>query len=115
MTVNISDVRVYLGEAVSGGLSPSFESNRISVSPVLEADRISLSTDENGMAILELAEPWKYEGGDLLIELFFGRVSGSIYTFGWTSGEERYLSSSNLRAESGRLSETIPVVTLITR
>ena len=113
-SVALGNARVHLGTAGSGSLGVEFGGNRVSQTLVLERNSVSATADESGLVVLNLDEPWEYEGGHLLLEMSFGSVSGSLYVFGWATPETRYISTADLRSTNGRHSENSPVVTLIT-
>ncbi len=110
----IGNAVVRIGSSGGSEIGPDFEENMTSSAQVLTSSVLEVEADENGMVVFTFDTPWEYEGGDLLLDLRFGSVSGYLYVYGWTAPGRRYLSSMDLRATRGTASENLPVITLIT-
>ncbi|MFO7626164.1 MAG: hypothetical protein R6V62_02755 [Candidatus Fermentibacteraceae bacterium] len=113
-SATVTDAAVFIGLAGGDELGPEFHANRVSPTLVISSERLTVTADDDGMVTFTFDTPWEYEEGDILLELRFQSVSGYLYVFGWTAPGRRYLSSGNLTAERGSVSENMPVVTLIT-
>jgi len=113
-SATITDAAVFIGLAGGSELGPEFQANRVSPTRVIGSEALTVTADGEGMVAFTFDTPWEYEEGDILLELRFESVSGYLYVFGWTAPGRRYLSSGNLTAERGSVSENTPVVTLIT-
>ncbi len=113
-SATVSEAAVFIGIAGGDELGPEFQANRVSPTRVISSERLTVTADEDGMVTFTFDTPWEYEDGDILLELRFEGVSGYLYVFGWTAPGRRYLSSGDLTAERGTVSENLPVVTLIT-
>lgn len=103
-----------IGLAGGEELGPEFQSNRISMTRVLQSETLTVTGDDDGVVSFTFDTPWEYEEGDILLELGFQSVAGYMYVFGWTAPGRRYVSSGNLTSERGTVSGNTPVVTLIT-
>jgi hypothetical protein len=113
-SATITDATVFIGLAGGDELGPEFRENRVSPTRVIHSEMLTVTADQDGMVTFTFDTPWEYDEGDILFELSFQSVSGYLYVFGWTAPGRRYLSSGNLTAERGSVSENTPVVTLIT-
>lgn len=111
----LEDVTVRIGVAGGQELGRDFGRNSASLATVLEAGNLSVAADDDGMVVFTLDTPWEYPGGDLLLDIRFGGVSGYLYVWGWSAPGRRYVSSRDLLARQGTVSELMPAVTLITR
>lgn len=113
-SATITGATVSIGVAGGDELGPEFQSNRVSMTRVLQSETLVVTVDEEGMVSFTFDTPWEYEEGDILLELSFQSVSGYLYVFGWTAPGRRYVSSGNLASERGSVSENTPVVTFFT-
>ena len=113
-SATITEADVFIGLAGGDELGPEFQENRVLQTRVIHSDMLTVTGDQDGMVTFTFDTPWEYDGGDILLELSFQSVSGYLYVFGWTAPGRRYLSSGNLTAERGTVSENTPVVTLLT-
>jgi hypothetical protein len=111
----LEDVTVRMGTAGGAELGRDFDRNAQTLETVLEAEHLNLEADDEGMVVFTLDTPWDYQGGDLLLDIRFGGVSGYLYIWGWSAPGRRYVSSNDPGARQGTVSEVMPAVTLITR
>ncbi len=112
-SVMISHLKVALGEATADELVREFSSNLMaetSLKVVFSGTRFTAADNGEGRVIITFNQPYEYSGGDLLIDLSYADIEGSMYTMAWGPGSSRLIYSNGLRADRGNTSPLVPII-----
>ena len=112
-SVMISHLKVALGEAASDELVREFAANLLaetSLKVIFSGTRFTAADNGEGRVIIAFNEPYEYDGGDLLIDLSYSDIEGSMYTMAWGPGSSRLMYSHGLRTDRGNTSPLVPII-----
>ncbi len=114
-SVTLYDFKLSLGYA--GGVEPgrNFHENVASVTvltPLFAGSTVTASDNGQGQVMFALDEPFEYTGGNLLVDLSFSDISGSMYLWAWDSGENRVVIADDISRENGNAFSVTPVVVI---
>ncbi len=113
--VNLNDFTVSLGIAGGEELGTSFGENLLEDSVlqvVISSSRSTLSANSDNRVELPLDTPYEYTDGNLLIDISYTNISGSMYLWGWNPEQNRFLTADGSRATLGYVSQLVPVVVI---
>ena len=114
-SVVISNFKLCLGIAGGEELGRSFPDNPAPDEPlqqVLSGSMVTAADNGNGRVVFELDTPWEYTGGNLLIDMSYTDIQGSMYVWCWDAGGNRLLSATGATAETGNASSFPPMVVI---
>ncbi len=114
-SVLLDNLTISLGEAGGEELGNQFGGNLVEDSPleiVFSVSRVTASADSEGRINFTLDTPYEYTGGNLLIDLSYSNISGSMYTWGWSPDQYRFLAGEGSRATQGNVSPLVPVIVI---
>lgn len=112
-SVMISHLKVSMGEATTDELVRDFAVNLMaetSLEVVFSATRHTVADNGEGRVVFTFNEPYEYNGGNLLIDLSYADIEGSMYTVAWIPETNRFLSANSLRASRGYVSSLVPII-----
>lgn len=112
-SVVVSHLKVSVGEATADELTREFAMNLMAetaLEVVYSGTRFTAADNGEGRVVIAFNEPYEYNGGDLLIDLSYADIEGSMYTMAWGSESTRFISANSLRASRGNASVLVPVI-----
>lgn len=114
-SVLLYDLNISLGEAGGEELGGDFGKNLASGSSldiVYSATRVTAADNGQGRVSFTLDTPYEYTGGNLLIDLSYTNIQGSIYVWNWNAGGNRFVVATGARSATGTATSMVPTVVI---
>ncbi|PIE51670.1 hypothetical protein CSA37_04020 [Candidatus Fermentibacteria bacterium] len=114
-SVTLYDFKLSLGYAGGVELGRNFHENAASetvLAPLFAGSTVTAADNGQGQVMFTLNEPFEYTGGNLLVDLSFSDISGSMYLWAWDSGEKRVVTADRISCENGNACSVPPVVVI---
>jgi hypothetical protein len=114
-SVLLYDFNISLGEAGGEELGSDFGKNLASGSSleiVYSGTRVTAADDGEGRINFVLDTPYEYNGGNLLIDLSYTNIQGSVYVWSFNAGGNRFVVAADARAAAGTASSMVPTVVI---
>ncbi len=73
---------------------------------------VTAADNGHGRVVFLLDTPFEYTGGNLLVDMSFSNISGSMYVWSWDAGGNRILSGNSAASETGTAYSYPPVIVL---
>ncbi|MCD4708082.1 MAG: hypothetical protein K8S62_10135 [Candidatus Sabulitectum sp.] len=108
--------KIALSEAGGEELGRDFGKNSAEDSAfevVYSGTRVTAADNGEGRVSFSLDTPYEYTGGNLLIDLSYSNIEGSMYVWSWNSNGYRFLTASGANSTEGIVSPLVPVMVII--
>ncbi len=115
-SVLLHNFKIALSQAAGSTIERRFAANlseSSSFQVVYSGSRVVAADGGDGRVSFVLDTPYQYSGGDLLIDLSYADIEGSMYVWSWAPEEYRLLSANSINASQGNVSPLVPVVVVI--
>ena len=77
---------------------------------VFSSSRATAADNGEGRVIFTLDTPYEYTGGNLLIDMSYTSIEGSMYVWSWSPDSYRLLTANGAGSTEGVVSPLVPVV-----
>lgn len=107
--------KIALTEAGGEELGTDFAKNLADESSFLvvySGSRVVAADNGEGRINFTLDSPYEYSGGDLLIDMSYSSIEGSMYVWGWNPDSFRFLTANGVNSSQGLVSPVVPVVVI---
>jgi len=114
-SVILNDFKMSLGIAGGEELGRNFGGNLAPderLQPVTAGSTVTAGDNGSGQVVFELDTPYEYTGGNLLIDMSFTNIQGSMYVWSWDAGGNRIVAASGANAETGDAFSFPPVIVI---
>lgn len=112
-SVVLSNFKLSLGLAGGEELGADFGANLLAeelLQPSCSGSTVTAADNGQGQIVFTLDTPYEYTGGNLLIDMSFSNVSGSVYVWSWDAGGNRIVSGNGATSDSGTPYSYTPVI-----
>ncbi len=112
-SVLLHGFKIALTEGGGSELGRNFAGNILEDSPftvVFSGSRVTAADDGEGRVSFVLDTPYEYTGGNLLIDMSYTNIEGSMYVWGWNPDGYRFLTASSSNSTEGNVAMLTPVV-----
>ncbi len=112
-SVLLHGFKIAFTEGIGDELGRNFAGNISEDSPfrvVYSGSRVTAADDGEGRVSFVLDTPYEYTGGNLLIDMSYTNIEGSMYVWSWDPGGYRFLTASSSNSSEGTVSRLTPVI-----
>ncbi len=112
-SVLLHGFKIAFTEGGGDELGRNFAGNISEDSPfrvVYSGSRVTAADDGEGRVSFVLDTPYEYTGGNLLIDMSYTNIEGSMYVWSWDPGGNRFLTASSNNSSEGTVSPLAPVI-----
>jgi len=114
-SVLLQNFRIAFVQASSDTLKSDFARNIAEDSlfkVVFAGSQVTAADNGDGRINFVLDTPYLYTGGDLLVDVSYTSIRGSMYVWCWDSPVNSFLSAGSTASASGFVSSSAPVIVL---
>jgi hypothetical protein len=114
-SVLLQNFRIAFTQAASDTVESGFAENTADNSPfkvVFAGSQVTAADNGDGRIRFVLDAPYIYTGGDLLVDVSYTSIRGSMYVWCWNSPVNCFLSANSTVSASGFVSSSVPVIVL---
>ncbi|MCK5130702.1 MAG: hypothetical protein KAR40_00940 [Candidatus Sabulitectum sp.] len=79
---------------------------------VYSGSRVTASGDGEGRISFVLDTPYEYTGGNLLVDMSYTGIEGSMYVWSWNPNSYRFMTANGVNSSEGMVSPLVPVVVI---
>lgn len=107
--------KIAFAEAGGEELGTDFSKNlsdESSFQVVYSGSRVTAADNGQGRICFALDTPYEYSGGNLLIDMSYSSIEGSMYVWSWSPDGYRFLTANGVNSSEGMVSPLVPVVVI---
>ncbi len=112
-SVLIQGFKIALTESGGEELGRDFSKNPAgdsSFQVVYSVSRVTAADNGEGRISFILDTPYGYTGGNLLVDMSYSSIEGSMYVWSWSPDAYRFLIANGVNSSEGIVSPLVPVV-----
>ena len=114
-SVLLHSFKIALSEAGGDELGSEFGRNiaeESSFEVVYSGSRVTAADNGEGRVSFILDTPYEYTGGNLLIDMSYTNIEGSMYVWSWSPDGYRFLTANSVNSDEGTVSSLVPVLVI---